>query len=131
MEFQTEKGFRDYIEEIITNIKKLDPIDTTLILRQFYETKFGVFDHINKGTGKPLSSVALYDAEENGRTSILYSRIERYMRSNVFKYTGLNLVDFMNLTPEIVNHVYRIAEENTKRDADALADIQSTINGIK
>ena len=101
-----------------------------IVLRQFYETKFGIFDHILNGDRRPMSSVALYDAEENGANSLLYSRIESYMRSGVYKYTGLNLVEFLNLPREIVQLIFKLTENQSHTEGQALNEVQQHLKSM-
>lgn len=122
--------FHDYLSQILTDISKLKGIDAQIVLRQFYETKFGIFDHILNGNQRPLSTVALYDAEENGPSSLLYSRIESYMRSEVYKHTGLNLVEFLNLPREIVQLIFRITENKTHTEGQALSEVQQQLKAM-
>ena len=66
-----------------------------------------------------MSVVALYDTEENGRTSLLRARIEQYIKSSVNKYTGLNLQEFLSMPREYVQWVFQFCEDKMKLEDEA------------
>lgn len=101
------------------------------MLRQFYETRFGLFDHIREADARPLSTVALYDAEENGPTSLLYARINQYIKSDIYKYTGLNLNEFLSLPREIIQLLFKAAEGKARAEGQTLDGIQSQLDAMK
>lgn len=100
------------------------------MLRQLYETRFGVFDHIKNSDERPLSTVALYDTEENSESSLLHSRVEQYIKSNVLKYTGLNLVEFLDLPREIVMWIFKLSENKAAQEGAVLSDVQQKLDSI-
>lgn len=123
--------FTDYIKTILTAVPKQGSIDTQITLRQLYEVEFGVFDHPAHEVARPLSVVGLYDTEENGQSSLLYARIEQFIKSNVNKYTGLDLHEFLKLPREIVQWVFKICEEKMKAEDEAYRSLQSHVDSIK
>lgn len=125
-----DDNFDDYLKEILNNIAKLKGADAQLVLRQFYETKFGVFDHIQNADQRPMSTVALYDTEENGQTSVLYSRIEQYIKSSILKHTGLNLTEFLSLPREIVQWIFKVSENQLRVEGESINAVQKQLNAL-
>lgn len=128
--YMQDDNFDDYLKEILNNIAKLKGADAQLVLRQFYETKFGVFDHIQNADQRPMSTVALYDTEENGQTSVLYSRIEQYIKSSILKHTGLNLTEFLSLPREIVQWIFKVSENQLRVEGESINAVQKQLNAL-
>ena len=131
MTFGQEDTFNQYINTILTNIKKLKPIDGQIVLRQLYETHFGIFNHVEEEENRPMAAVALYDMEINGQGSPLYRRISQYVRSGIIKYTGLNLTEFLSLPREIVQLLYDECEQQSKTEVMAMDSLQKDLNKMK
>lgn len=127
----SEQAYEQYQNDIMANIKKMGSIDTQISLRQYYETVFGVFDHPANEASRPMSVVALYDTEENGRTSLLRARIEQYIKSSVNKYTGLNLQEFLSMPREYVQWVFQFCEDKMKLEDEAYKALRTQVDAIK
>lgn len=102
-----------------------------LVLRQFYETRFDVFDHFNDGDKRPLSTVALYDAEENSTYSSLYARIGQFARSRIKEQFGLNFIEFMSLPKEYIQEMFRVSENITSKESAFTNNLQKQLDDIK
>lgn len=122
----------EYLSELKTDLSKADnSVDAQLILRQFYETRFGVFDHIKEGDKRPMSTVALYDTEENGRSSALYSRIENIVESKVLDYVRMSLVDFLALPREYTTLLIELAMKKVTREGAMVEGLQQQLKNLQ
>lgn len=116
----------------MNSVKSVPSCERKVILRQLYETRFGIYNHLSKEAEQnPLSCVALHDTEENSTGSLLYSRIEQYIKSDVHKYTGLNLNEFLAQPREIVQWLFKLCEEQVKKDSAGLAAVQQQLQQMK
>jgi hypothetical protein len=100
----------------------MDSVNAQIALTEYYDTKFGIFDH-GAATDRPLAAVALHDAEENGPTSALYETIRLFASTNVYKYFGLNLEEFLNLPREFTTLILEVSQDKTIKDSKVLSDL--------
>lgn len=135
MIYGQEDSFKDYIDTILKNIAKLQPIDAQIVLRKLYETHFGIFNHMEEEAKetitRPMASVALYDMEENGQGSPLYRRISQYIRNGIEKHTGLNLIEFLSLPREMIQFIYAECEKQSKTEVQGMEALQRDLNRMK
>lgn len=100
----------------------MDSVNAQIALTEYYDTKFGIFDH-GAAADRPLAAVALHDPEENGPTSAMYETIRLFASTNVHKYFGLNLEQFLNMPREFTTLILDVAQEKTAKDNKALSDL--------
>lgn len=129
--FPGNQSFHDYFDHLLRDLSKLDGTDVKIVLNQYYETKLGIFDHIANGDKRPMSTVALYDAETNGHGTVLYGQIEAYIKSNIHKYTGLNLTQFLDLPREFVELITRLCMVQVEKENSVTGDIQKQLDKLK
>jgi hypothetical protein len=103
--------------------------DSQIVLREKYETIFGIYDHDHPDPKRPLALVAMQPHENNAMGSLLYERIEQFAERKVIKYFGLSLAEFMELPSDVSSEILRISgkllQEETKVGADALNQLQN------
>lgn len=69
--------------------------------------------------------------EENSETSLLHARIEQYVKSNIYKYTGLNLTQFMEMPREITQWLFAICDTKTRQESQTLSEVQQQLSVMK
>jgi CRISPR/Cas system-associated endonuclease/helicase Cas3 len=100
-------------------------------MQDLYETEYEIFNHLDHTIHRPLASVALHPAEEINDDSMLEEIIRQYIKRDILKIYGLNLIDFLELPHDIVNMLFKLANvENTRNDA-MISDIQKNLGQSK
>lgn len=118
-------------------VPKTSFIDAKLALLDIYETVFGIYDHLTDSYARkkrPLASVALHESESICEGSELYAFIDRYIKDDIYKSTGLNLTDFMKLPREIVQKIFKSVntkDEKEAKEKQAIIDSLSNSNTKK
>ncbi|WP_233874702.1 hypothetical protein [Paraburkholderia adhaesiva] len=79
--------------------------DTQLLLRDCYETAYGIYNHALDNRGATLSLVAMHEAEDISSGGLLYERIRLYQKRQVLAHFGLNLIEFLSLPSDLVAFV--------------------------
>jgi len=101
----------------------LCPTDVTLLLRERYETMFGIFNHSAAGIDRPLGLVAMHSAENVCIGSTLDERIKQFADLEVGKHFNISLKDMLDLPTDIVNVMLEVSNNRqnvTIKAADAL-----------
>lgn len=79
--------------------------DVQLLLRDCYETAYGIYNHALDNRGATLSLVAMHEAEDTSSGGLLYERIRQYEKRQVLAHFGLNLIEFLSLPGDLVAFV--------------------------
>lgn len=111
------------VENALTALLRTAPpltsSEASIVLRESYESTYGIFRHTK--TTESLASVVLHPAEDVSANSRLYERIRRYIRSDIFKYTGMSLDEFFELPRELTDLIFRetdIVSDKESKHAD-------------
>lgn len=89
--------------------------DTQLVMRERYETTFGIHDHDDPNT-HPLALMTLHAAENSSKGGMFEQRIEDYMAYDVLKYTGISLKDLLSWPREKVEITFEKCRQRQARD---------------
>ena len=106
-----------------TNRGFSDSYTTQLVLREEYQTVYGLYDHDNDES-RPLAAVAMLSKESVCTGDPLEEMIRRYRLHRINEKFGLSLTQFLELPRERVQFLFELcAQEATKPDPalDALA----------
>lgn len=106
----------------------LDSYTIKMLLMEAYETKYGIYNHDAPDPNRPLALIAMHPKEDTRERSPLYETIERYRIFDVYKYYGLNLVEFLSLPRDVVTEIFRqltaSASKESSRMANALKELE-------
>lgn len=109
----------------------MDMIDANIVLYELYETKYGIYNHLNPYKKRPMASVALHEAEENTTNSSLYEAIEGYVKLNIKDLTGLTLTEYLDLPTEFCILLANIASKEAQKKSTILGNMEKDINSTK
>lgn len=127
-------GENTLLENILSQGKVLDSIAAQLVIRDAYETQFGIFDH-GGPEAAPLSLVEYRAKEDVSEYGALYRTFYQYHLYEVHKEWGLSITDFLNLPREFCSLMLRISSEKAARlTADTqrqLSEVQRAQNSSK
>lgn len=101
--------------------------DTAIVLRERYETKYGLYNHDTSDPDRPLALLGLHWGEDNSEGSVLYERIEQYEEREVWQRFGLSLSDFLELPSDVCRCVMEIAGKRLKEKAKVTSDIKQQL----
>jgi len=85
-------------------------------MNDFYESHFGIHNHLQRDPARPMASVGMFQNEANGYNSRLYALFKKYHEARILKYFGLNLLEFINNPREQIEWMFKLAEEFIKQD---------------
>lgn len=103
---------------------KLNCVDANMLLYDMYEVNYKIFNHIGASKKRPLSSVALHEAEDNTLTSNLYEAIDTYQKNGIKEIFGLSLNEYLDLPTEICIKLLETASQEYSKKS-------SVINGLE
>lgn len=106
-------------------MKRLPKVDNSIQLQiamhDLYETKYQIYNHINPPIHRPLSSVAFHPSERVHPDKRLKDALMNYHRYNIGDLWKITFLEFLNLTPDVIETFIETAIHVNKQKADALA----------
>lgn len=76
---------------------------------QFYETYYGIYDHLNKPS--PLASVLFHPAEDYLTNSLYDSYIRLHTMKGIYAKTGHTLESMLDMPRYKITHLLKIVDE--------------------
>lgn len=98
--------------------------DLQLMLRDMYETTYGIYDHNKDRDEDLLSLVAIREGEDGSVGGHLYERIRQFDKREILKFFGLSVTEFLELPTDIANYLVELSVQkqasnhNVARDAE-------------
>lgn len=99
---------------LLENVGVLDSISAQLLLRDAYDTDYGLFDHAND-TSRPLALVGRHVREDYHEYGGLYRAIYQFNVNEIHKNWGYTLTEFLELPREFHRLILRICSEDAAR----------------
>ena len=96
-------------------------------MNDIYETRFGIFNHLNNPKKQPWDSVTLHETEENGYTSRLDETCDLYASSGVRDVFGIDLERFLEFPSEMTKMLIEKAGAVTRKKGQLLAQIEASM----
>lgn len=100
-----------------------DGIATQVLLREKYDTLYGIFNFDEPPTAmgqppRPLALVALHEKERYMVHTSLYAMMERFVRYKVKERSGLNWLEFINQPRDMVERWFDICRAEQEREVN-------------
>jgi hypothetical protein len=109
-------GMPGPLEELLTEVRKIDSLSAQLMLRESYEQMYGLFDHNRFSKAMPLAVVSMHPKENSSEYSPLYRMAYKYDQHDILKLTGLNYKEFLDLPREQCELWFKIAREKAIKE---------------
>lgn len=113
---------------MVMTLPKLDWVDATIVMRDQYYTRLGIYNHLNPDPKRPLASVAMFDEENFTEKSALYDTYEDYAEKNYYEVWGLSLDEFLSRPRYEIKMMKEITERLRAKKSAAIAAITNEPN---
>ena len=107
-----------YLDALLSTLPKLGAVDAQIVLRDQYESQFGIYDH-RHNKSRPLASVGMMPYEDSVRCAGVFAAYEDYAMKNYREIWGLSVEEFMHQPVYIVRMMREITDRVIKRRAAA------------
>ena len=97
-------------------VVSLDSIQAQIVLRDAYDTSYGIYDHSAQNPNRPMALVGMHPAENTTYHSRLYNTIRRYKTYDIKTAFGLSLVEFLELPREISSFLLNLQAESKQSE---------------
>lgn len=127
----------DYIYDMLDKIDKLSVPDAKQFMRDVYETKFGIFNHISgqEKLKRPLASIALHFPESPVGVRNVGDLMEYYINMDVQKHAGMSMSEFLSLPRHLLRRAMSAVEKKFNQQMkvanQAVAETNKVMNNSK
>lgn len=125
-----EISLKEDLSELLFNIKQTNIVNAKLLLSEFYEYKTGIYNHVNPKKIDPLAIVSFHDAEDITKDSYMELMIRSYIRYDIQRVFGLNLVEYLQYPPDVIDLLRRICSESSKEKNETLEKIEKELKEL-
>lgn len=130
MAFGEDVDYNNPIRDLLRKAPSLVSSDTALLLRDRYETTYGIYNHDAPDPTRQLALVGMHPKEDATRHSALHERVREFGKREVFKHYGINLRDFLELPTDVCMMIFEtaaeLAKDTSKMADEILKDMQPT-----
>lgn len=92
-----------------------------------YESKYGIYNHLQPDPNRPLASVAMHECEDFTSKSVTEGVIRTYAKKGIMETFGLNLEQFMNLPMDIADMLVLIADEERASKNKTISEVEKSL----
>lgn len=101
------------------------------MLRERYETLYGIYNHDAPDVNRPLASVAIHKAEDASLGSLLYERIEQFEERKIYQRFGISLVEFLELPSDVCLKIMEIAGKRLTEEGTMTASVMNQLSSLE
>lgn len=103
--------------------------DSDLLLREAYDTAYGIYNHDLTAEDRPLALIAFHGAEDTMTQSLLYERVRHFKEKQIGKYFNMSFDKFIELPTDLCLYMMDQATQWMKKDVKAAADVFNDLGG--
>jgi hypothetical protein len=101
----------------------MNSIDGQLVMKDLYETEYGIYDHLSGSKNRPLASVAMHDMEDINDGSLLEEAANKYISKGIYDAFHLTLLEFLELPIDVIELLFSICDSEQSKKSKAISDI--------
>ena len=120
----------DFLHKYLKVLPKLGQVDAQIVLGDLYDKEYGIFDHSDKTSQRPLSSVALHPPEIINDDSILVEAMRLYASRSVYEYFRISFTDFMELPRDVAQLMLKVCKEYMDKKTKTMEELEERLNNI-
>jgi hypothetical protein len=114
----------NFLNRALIQLPQLESVDAQMVMRDLYETEYGLFNHLAPHAQRPLAAVALHKQEDLNTNSSLEYACRLYVKHRIYDVFHLNVLQFLDLPPDVIEMLIVIAKEQTVSHNKAMAQVE-------
>jgi hypothetical protein len=130
-DFGQEVNINESIEKLIEGAPRLKSTDAQMVLRDQYETTYGIYDHSGPGGEDPLALVLMHPSEDTITDGALHERMKEYVECDIHKYFGISFLEFINQPTYVLRMQLEIAQEQIRKEAPIADALRKQLGGLQ
>lgn len=128
---QLPEGWLSPVDRLHQNADEpLDSISVRVVLNEYYESAYAIYDHDSNPDTRPLASVALHMKENASDFSKLYRTISRFATHQIHEKFGLSISEFLSLPHDVVEKMFQVSATMSSKETKSVdAALEAMKNG--
>lgn len=118
------------IDELIQTAPRLVSTDAQMVLRDKYETTYGIYNHADPANDNPFALVMMLDSEDVITHGELHERMSQYVDCDIHKYFGLSFDAWLDQPSYVIRMQLELAQEKIKKEAPMAEALRKQLEGI-
>lgn len=128
--FGIDVDWFDHVFSVVQTLPKMGPVDAQLVMRDLYEGKYGIYNHIGKSKIRPLSSVACHPCEDFNTGSMLESSMTMYIEKRIKDHFGLTLLEYLQQPLDVVEMMNKLSDEYNQKRSKEVQHVEDSLKKI-
>ena len=120
-----------FISEALEKLPKLNYIDAQLVMRDLYETRYGIYDHLQSNLNTPFAAVRLHKGEDTISYGLLEDVKKSYKNDGIFEIYHINFLEYLQLPRAICDLLGELAEPDRTSNNNAAEEMAKKLNAIE
>lgn len=115
---------KQFILEVIPKLNKLNAVDSSIVLNELYESRYGIYPHNSPSDHRLIPGVAMNLSEDINKGSLLEDAIKSFVFRNIKDTYGLDILDYLNLPMDVCELLTEASIEHLKSKNNQLENIE-------
>lgn len=112
-----------FLRELLEKAPKLNSYDRELVLRERYETTYGIYNHDDMRQDRPFAVTALHPMEDTTHQSLLHERVRSFAKAKIAKHFGESLSSFLALPSDVCLYLLEVGHELEREEGKTAAAV--------
>ena len=101
---------------LLESVPKLSSTDAQIVLRDRYETDFGIYNHGHPDAGHPFEMVLKHWSEDCVTGGALPERMKQFVDCDIGKFFNISFTEFIELPSFVIMDMIKVAEDKIARN---------------
>lgn len=110
------------LQELIDRSPQMLSTDAQLVLRDRYETTYGIFNHNAPAADHPFALVLMHWNEDAITHGPLHERMNQYIDADIAKFFHLNFQEWIDQPTYVCNLQLDLARERLRKEAPQMEE---------
>lgn len=101
-----------------------------MVMRDLYESNYGIFEHRRVNRNRPLASVAFHLAEDINEHSPLQEAMKSFIDNDIGNLTKMSLLEYLELPVDIISMINDICAAKLKSNSQTLSEVEKQMKDL-
>ncbi len=129
-DFGLDGGAKQFILEMIPKLARLNSVDSSIVLNELYESRYGIYPHNTPSDNRLLPGVAMNLSEDINKGSLLEDAVKSFVFRNIKDTFGLDILDYLNLPMDVCEILTDVSIEALKSKNSQMENIEGEFNKL-
>jgi hypothetical protein len=110
------------LEKMLSYPGRVTSTEAQLVLRDFYENDYGIYNHANPKADNPFAMVLHHWCEDTVAFGPLHDEMEKFLQLDVPKHFGLSWDEFLNRPEYECRMMFTLIAQKLEKEVGPMSD---------